>query len=530
MSLARRGLTALAGVALLFPLFTAPAHADASTEYVYIPVDEETELNAFVITPPGEGPHPLLVLPSSWSLHSIEYVGAGKRLAFESGYQVVSYTPRGWIDSGGEIEVAGPPDIADASAIIDWALENTEADPQAIGMAGISYGAGISVLAAAHDERIGAVGSLSGWADLEESLYPGETIDFQSVELLLATADLVGSPGEELRHVAESYRQGDIQPALDFSPERSPVTYLDQLNANDPAIMVAHAWNDGFFNVGHITDFYSRLETPKRLMVSTGDHATAEAFGALGLPNRTWQDLTRWFDHHLKGEDNGIAEEDAVHVRENRGNGAWASYPDWESLTADTEALYLSQPRRSISQWQQTGGMAEDPQTGWHYSIRTGIGTTAQSGTVLISGALLQFADIPTGVSLPLVNRYRAGVWTGDAYSEGLTVSGAPTVEITLTPTAQDTSLFFYLYSTTRHGTGALVTHKPHTLHDAEPGEPVTVEVDLEPVVRDVPAGHSLTLVIDTDDPRYTTESGIGEHVEFGSPDDAPAVLRVPTT
>jgi ABC-type multidrug transport system permease subunit len=47
--------------------------------------------------------------------------------------------------------------------------------------------------------------------------------------------------------------------------------------------MTPHAWNDSFFNVGHITDFYSRLETPKRLMLSTGDHATPEAFGALGL-------------------------------------------------------------------------------------------------------------------------------------------------------------------------------------------------------------------------------------------------------
>src|SRR5690606_40674154 len=46
----------------------------------------------------------------------------------------------GFNESGGEIEVAGPRDVADARAVIDWALTNTDADPDRVGMAGISYG------------------------------------------------------------------------------------------------------------------------------------------------------------------------------------------------------------------------------------------------------------------------------------------------------------------------------------------------------------------------------------------------------
>ncbi|WP_371793442.1 CocE/NonD family hydrolase C-terminal non-catalytic domain-containing protein [Streptomyces sp. NBC_01471] len=52
----------------------------------------------------------------------------------DSGYVVVSYTSRGFWESGGSIEVAEPPGIADVSSVIDWAPANTAADPAEIGM------------------------------------------------------------------------------------------------------------------------------------------------------------------------------------------------------------------------------------------------------------------------------------------------------------------------------------------------------------------------------------------------------------
>ncbi|WP_425567650.1 CocE/NonD family hydrolase, partial [Salinactinospora qingdaonensis] len=50
----------------------------------------------------------------------------------------------GFYDSDGGVEVAGPKDVADARAVIDWALESTAADPAAIGMAGLSRSASIN--------------------------------------------------------------------------------------------------------------------------------------------------------------------------------------------------------------------------------------------------------------------------------------------------------------------------------------------------------------------------------------------------
>ena len=512
-------------------LSPAPATAavGSTISYETIVSHDGTELKAKVITPTGvEGPRPLLVMPSAWGTPHILYVGAAKKLAEESGYQVVAYSSRGFWDSGGGIEVAGPDDRADAGSVIDWALENTEADPDNIGMAGISYGGGISLLTAAEDDRVKAVASMSGWADLEASLYPNRTIDVQSAELLLLAGNLLGTPGESLQEMEREYRNGNVDPILEMAPDRSAATKVDQINANGTAVMMAHGWNDGMFPAGHIAEFYEELSGPKRLMLAPGDHATSEAFGAVGLPNEVWEDLARWFDHHLKGEDNGIDAEDPVRVKPNNGGGAWTSHADWPSVTAGSDEYYLDRPSTSWGRWQSSGAMEGEPAAGWDYDFRTGIGTTARSGTVILSGALQQFFDVPTGVALPTVDRYRAAVWTSPAYPDGARVAGTPEVTFTFTPTTEEQSVFVYLYAINDRGTGSLLSHAPYTLRDAVPGEPVTVETELSSVVWDVPAGHRLAVVVDSKDARYVSESTIGNRVTVTSPEESPSRVTIP--
>ncbi|MGO4417854.1 CocE/NonD family hydrolase, partial [Streptomyces sp. MCAF7] len=124
--------TLLAGAALgLAPAAqAAPQAADsASVRFVDIPGDGGVTLAANVVTPRGAADAqrlPLVVLPTSWALPQAEYLAQAQKLA-DSGYVVVSYNVRGFWQSGGEIETAGPPDVADASKVIDWALANTPA-------------------------------------------------------------------------------------------------------------------------------------------------------------------------------------------------------------------------------------------------------------------------------------------------------------------------------------------------------------------------------------------------------------------
>ncbi|SDG76446.1 Predicted acyl esterase [Lentzea fradiae] len=476
---------------------TAQAAPGHQITYRSIPGVGGTALKAFVIEPTGigSGPFPLLVMPSSWSVPNIEYVGAAAKLAKQSGYVVVSYTSRGFWDSGGQIDIAGPDTVGDVSKVIDWAVANVRADGTKVGVAGISYGGGQSLLAAAADKRVKAVAALSTWTDLARSLYPNTTVNKQAVDLLLTAGKLTGRPGPVLQEAEAAYRAGRFWEVVPISEGRSAAAKIDQINANGTAVMIGNAWNDGIFAPGQIADFYSRLTGPKRLMLSPGDHATAELFGAAGLPNEIWESTGRWFDRYVKGVANGIDSEQPVRLKPNNG-GTWRTFGAWPAGATDT--LQLDGKR-----------------------IAAGWNTLADSGTILVSGALQGFLKIPTGVSLPLVDRNAAAVWTGPRYSGGVTLAGTPKLRLQVTPSAETTTLFAYLYEVGPLGLGALVTHKPVTVTGA--GRTQTLDVELEPTVWNVGAGNRLALVIDTVDPRYSSESTRGSTVTFG-----PSSLTVP--
>ncbi|MFC0114676.1 CocE/NonD family hydrolase [Kibdelosporangium aridum] len=243
-------------------------------------------MRGFVVTPTGrgDGPFPLLVMPASWGAPNLEYVGAARKLAAESGDVVISYSSRGFYDSGGEIDVAGPDTVNDVSRVIDWALANTRADPSKVGVAGISYGAGIGLLAAANDSRIKAVASMSTWADLEASLYPNHTVSQLSAGALLAVAQVAGRPGPDLRRITAEFLQGKIDYARQLAPSRSASTKVDKINANGAAILIANSWQDAIFPPNQAVDFYDRLRVPKRLMLQRRrprDLGTARRGGAV---------------------------------------------------------------------------------------------------------------------------------------------------------------------------------------------------------------------------------------------------------
>ncbi|MFB0615803.1 alpha/beta fold hydrolase [Streptomyces sp. AGS-58] len=486
------------------------AQAAPSVRFVDITGDGGTVLKANVLTPAGAGAsarYPLVVLPTSWGLPQVEYLAQAQKLA-DSGYVVVGYNVRGFWQSGGRIEVAGPPDVADASRVIDWALAHTPADPRHIGMAGVSYGAGISLLAAAHDKRVKAVAALSGWADLIDSIYSGRTQHLQAAAVLDGAATLTGHESPELRAIFDNLYSSNLskeQEMIDWGQKRSPVTYTDQLNANGAAVMLANAWGDTVFPANQYASFYEKLTGPKRLELRPGDHATPELTGLFGLPNDVWTDTERWFDHYLKGADNGIEREQPVRLKP-RSAGGYEGYPDWKSVAAT---------RRKIA-------LAGSP------TIHANVDSGADGGIVFLSSILDQVAQLPPVASMPLLPRRWAAVWQSERYGSAQRVRGTASLHTTLTPTAESGTLIAYLYDVGPLGLGKLVTHAPYTWHGRTPGEPFTVDLDLFSTAYDVPAGHRLALVVDTVDPLYLEHNPSGAQLTFSSPVDDPSYVSVP--
>ncbi|MEU1705293.1 alpha/beta fold hydrolase [Streptomyces sp. NPDC005706] len=486
------------------------AQAAPSVRFVDITGAGGTVLKANVVTPAGADgsrAYPLIVLPTSWGFPQAEYLAQARKLA-DSGYVVLTYNVRGFWQSGGEIEVAGPPDTADASKVIDWALANTPADEQHIGMAGVSYGAGISLLAAAHDKRIKAVAALSGWADLIGSIYSGRTQHVQAGAVLDGVGALTGRESPELRQVFDRFYAGDLsheQEMIDWGRKRSAATYVDRLNRNGAAVLLANAWGDTVFPANQYADFYQKLTVPKRLELRPGDHATAELTGLFGVPNDVWTDTGRWFDHYLKGAGNGIDREQPVQLK-SRSAGGYEGYPDWKSVGAT---------RRKIALAGST-------------TIHTGVDSGADGGIVFLSSILDQVAKLPPVASIPLLPRRWAAVWQSERYATAQRVRGTAALHTTLTPTAESGTLVAYLYDVGPLGFGKLVTNAPLTWHGRTPGEPFDVDLDLFSTAYDVPAGHRLALVVDTVDPLYLEHNPSGAQLTFSSPADDASYLSVP--
>jgi predicted acyl esterase len=486
----------------------AATAADSSVRFVDIPGDGGVTLAANVVAPADTSSrHPLVVLPTSWSLPQVEYLAQAKKLA-DSGYVVVSYNTRGFWQSGGRIETAGPPDIADASKVIDWALANTAADPGHIGMAGVSYGAGISLLAAGSDKRIKAVVSMSGWADLIGSIYSGRTQHVQAAGLLGGAGALTGRPSDEFQQILGDFLGSNLarEPEMiEWGRKRSATTYLDKINANGAAIMLGNAWGDSIFPPNSYADFYDKLTGPKRLEFRPGDHATAEFGGLLGLPNDTWEHSRRWLDRYLKGERNGIDGEQPVQLMSRTGGG-YEGYSSWSAVPSERRRVPLDRAE----------------------TVTANHDSGANAGTVLLSGALDQFLKLPPLASIPLLPRSYAAVWQTGAYAAEQRVRGTVSLHTTVTSDKSDGTAVAYLYDVGPLGVGKLITNAPVTFHDRTPGKPFPVDVDLFSTAYDVPAGHRLALVVDTVDPLYIEHNPDGAHLTFSSPDADPSYLSVP--
>jgi predicted acyl esterase len=502
----RRSLLVLLSALVLLAGAASPAHA-AGTATTFVDIQGAgVTLKANVVAPTTPGKHPAIVFPASWGLNDLEYLAQAATLAGR-GYVVVSYTPRGWWSSGGEIDTAGPLDMADLSKVIDWTIANTAADPARIGAAGVSYGAGISLLGSAFDRRIRAVVMMSGWTDLVYSLYGDNTRHQQSAGLLSLAASLLGHPGADLSgKLADFHANRNVDEVKAWARVRSAATYVDAINANRPAVLIANAWGDSFFPPDQLVDFFGRLSTPKRLELRPGDHAIAEFTGLVGLPNDAWTSLYRWFDQYLAGTDTGIGAEPPVLVKPL--NAGYEPYAAWASLNTSTRRYGLG----SIRWLDGTGLLGGAPSTGWSKTLPSDLDTTAGGGVVLLTNGVAAFTGQQPQIWLPTVDRLRGGVWASERPSSAVRIRGIPQVHLNLTGTAAQGTVVAYLYDLDALGNAKLITHAPVTWLGSSGGSR-SVDVALSATAYDVPSGHSLTLVVDTVDPLYYDANTLGGSV-----------------
>ncbi|MEV8623822.1 alpha/beta fold hydrolase [Streptomyces sp. NPDC051079] len=517
-----------------------------------IEADDGIALSAFTLRQLAPGPHPLVVLPAGWSPFGwAPFMYAYLTLALK-GYHVIAYTPRGLglkglpSTSEGFIDVAGPNDWADGSAVVDYAVERF--GPTAIGFLGESYGSGISQLVAAHDERVAAVVALSTWGDLATALYDNGVRHIAAVNALLA---LTGGTVEEKfdarnRAILAEFLNGpDMDRVVAWGKLRAPRSYLAQTNDHGTPTFFSHTWHESLFPANQVVETFEGLTVPKRLNMWIGDHAVPEGRGLIAPPARPGdvnlpiQEAYAWLDHHLKGERNGVEDWPAV---SNQVMFTYRTVPlrdpetgrptaereivdpalregraSWSEVTTGTERLVLTGGGAGGAD----GGLvaaegAGVGETGWERSFIAGVDTAATAMDRIMETGRKEWAGNPKTYDTRKIDRTHALVWTSEPLTAGgagraggaggaaaRRIRGIPVLRLTVRSSTHSVSLFAHLFDVAEDETARIITHEPLNVDDLGPGEAREVEWRLQAAAYDLAEGHRLMLVIDSKDPLY---------------------------
>ncbi|MCX4526489.1 MULTISPECIES: CocE/NonD family hydrolase [unclassified Streptomyces] len=465
----------------------------------------------------GPEPRPVIVMPSPWTdLGWITYAVQATLFAAR-GYDVLAYTARGFGASQGEVEVAGPLDVADGSRALDHLVERTAGPVTGVGFLGDSYGSGISQLVAAHDTRVDAVVALSTWGDLGEVFYENSTRHTAAVQALLGAAARARLSPQTESVFENVLANRDIAGTLRWAEQRSPLHHVKELNRRQVPVFFSHAWHETLFPGNQTLKTFNELTGPKRLALSVGDHAGPEMSGMLGLPNRIWTDAHRWFDHHLRGIDTGIADEGQV-LSEIMWSRALEPRPGWHSLTEGIRRLYLG----------DDGELTGKPEAGWSARVLCGVDTPATVADAIVRSGYAEMAGRPKSYPARDIDRTVTAVWATPPVEEITRLRGVPRLRVTYRAANPGSSFVAYLFDQAPDGSARIVTHAPYTDLGPEADRLISADFELQATAYDIPRGHRLLLVFDALDPFYGDANLPRATLSFTSPEATPSCLDLP--
>lgn len=471
---------------------------------VVITASDDVLLSANIFVPNNiNGLLPAIIFVNSWAMTEYQYLEQAADLA-EKGYIVLSYASRGWGTSGGLVDTAGPKDIDDFSRVIDYLISNYPVDPSAIGAAGISYGAGISLLGAAADDRISAVSAMSAWGDLGDALYGEKTPRRAWGEFLTLLGDLLANPDPILNQHWDDLKQqnlAQIPEILDWAAIRSPVNYVDEFNINGTAIYFGKAYGDNLFQPNTVLDLFSQLTGPKHIDLLPGTHASAEVLPSLtGIgDNLMWNNTYQWFDLHLKGIQTDIANAKPVQMKV-KFTDKFEGFDKFPITDAEDTRYYLH-PRRLFD----SGDLETYKYSKWRLRknrFHSQLDSLFATGVPLFTELLGQL-NVPVITSVPLSSPVNSVYFNSERLTNTLKIRGTPSVSIQAKSNTDSLQLVAYLYDMSPSGIATLITHGAKTLPAIKKGKTQRLAFDMTTIAYNIPVGHKVVLAIDSKDIEY---------------------------
>jgi len=450
-------------------------------------------------------PAPAVILAHGFGGSLDESRGDALDLA-RHGYVVLTYSARGFGGATGKISLDSPDyDVVDVRALVDLlaarsdVLHDAPGDPR-VGMAGPSYGGGISLLAAAYDHRIDSVAASITWNSLVSTFSPqaAATSDvgvfksgWASLFFGLGSTTLAGAGGtraggasgaaapvcpgftpEVCAAYADAQAAGRLTPSGAATLARSSVaSVIDRLKA--PTLLM-QGQNDTLFPLAQArttADTLRRAGVPTKEVWLAGGHD-----GGFGDETTRVRSLTRtWFDRWLRRD-----------ARVKTGAG-------FEAARANSSTLVLDPAQRIPTQTMALEGTkpAVNPPGGQPASL------SGFPGLGAISGFAPQLsADLPG----------QAATFDGPTLTKPMDLLGTPTATVRLTSTSGEAVLFAKLIDVSADGSTSLPYSQIAALRVSNPplvGQGRTVRVTLPALTHRFGIGHHMRLTFASTDLAY---------------------------
>ena len=399
-----------------------------------------------------------------------------------------------------------------------------------VGITGASMGGCFSYLAAPRkdprpgdpgDSRIRAVVPMHGSFDMLFSLYPNDALKFFWVTALMGTTymgELSGfmmnllnismdqrSDGWQKMYAIIDAMWRVIPPVTSFSDDlpyiygiatqrrvedeefarqwlrlRSARYWCDEEydgvveHPITAPILILAGWNDDLFYANEGLMAYAHTEAPKRIIITNHGHLgcypgpyPVEAI--TGSPESAWvmQQVDDWFDHFLKGVDNGAEDEPPVAFYRDRDPEHFGEAETYPVPGTSQVSLYLGDKGPD-----GRGRLKNQPPAGYSWpDILVNIGLTGsislfyfQDAPQLIGGETM---DVPRKIDL-LEIPFTETSYVSEPLAQDMTIMGPPLFE----PYYQSSSVFAqlipWLYEVTPDGEEILVSRGFYEGHNYE--------------------------------------------------------------
>ena len=528
---------------------------------VMVPMSDGVRLAADIYLPEGTGPFPVLL---SRTPYDKARAAGTARFYAENGYAVVLMDSRGLRASEGEWR----PYIdegKDGYETQEWIADQPWCDGN-IGMFGTSYPAFTQLLpapyrspfvkalvpVAAQSDNFGSVWSTDGlyhlatgvsWGTRQESIATGQPmppLNWMSVmnQLPIRSAmDRVGIHSEFVARTLEHQSYDDFWRQMSI---RHQYAEMDV-----PALHVTGWYDD--LTAETILNYTSMRElsrtaharTWQRLLIGPWGHGVNSdpTDGAVDFGGETDIDARalhlRWFNHHLKGIDDGLESEAPVRIFV-MGDNVWRDEQEWPLARARDTRFFLRSDGAANTRFGD-GTLSldppeDEPSDQYRYDPRNPVPTFGGHGCcgagVAPTGALDQRST---------QQRHDILVYTTEALTEDTEVTGAPEVRLFFSTDVPDTDFFATLSDVHPDGRAIEITEGAirARFRDSQerptpviPGETYEVAIRMWETSNVFKEGHRIRLHITSSNfPRFNRNLNSGKPLS----EETEADLRVAT-